>query len=182
MRRPLRDESGVFVPGLMGAGILLSIVMLVSDGLRRMFPVRGERARAARLEANALGRVQDLRSVARGVAPHPVRVRHVPRPRIASALLGLLAAGIAVALISATQSIYHAEAGVLADRGWTLGAGYSGAAIFGTGAAVWILSSVTGPARPRWLERAAAVPPLGGLPDPAQAIDPLTMPYEEASP
>jgi len=178
----LRDERGVFVPGLMGAGILLSIVMLISDGVRRMFPVRGERARAARLRANALGRVSDLRSVARGLAPIPARIRHVPRPRLAAAVLGLLAAGTAVALVSATQSVFHADTGVLAERGWTLGAGYSAAALFGAAAAVWLASAVAGPSRSPWLDRVAAVPPLGGLPEPHESIDPIALPYEETSP
>jgi hypothetical protein len=52
-RRAARDADwtgeaealGVFVPGLMGAGILLSAAILVSDGVRRLLPSRGVRRR-----------------------------------------------------------------------------------------------------------------------------------------
>lgn len=175
----LREERGVFVPGLMGAGILLSIVMLVSDGVRRLFPVRGPRARAAHARRVAQGRVNDLLAVGRGVPPVPARVHHVPRRRGSAALLGLLATGIAGALVSATESIFHAQTGVLAERGWTLGAGYSAVGIFAAGAAVWLLSAVLDDARPRWLHRLAAMPPLGALPDPEEAVPPWAAPYEE---
>lgn len=39
------DGLGVFVPGLMGAGILLSAAILVSDGVRKLLPSRGVRRR-----------------------------------------------------------------------------------------------------------------------------------------
>lgn len=39
------EALGVFVPGLMGAGILLSAGILVSDGVRKLFPSRGVRRR-----------------------------------------------------------------------------------------------------------------------------------------
>jgi hypothetical protein len=37
------DGLGVFVPGLMGAGILLSAGILVSDGIKKLFPNSGAR-------------------------------------------------------------------------------------------------------------------------------------------
>jgi hypothetical protein len=39
------DALNVFVPGLMGAGILLSGAILVSDGVRKLLPSRGIRRR-----------------------------------------------------------------------------------------------------------------------------------------
>ena len=39
------EGLGVFVPGLMGAGILLSGAILVSDGVRKLLPSRGVRRR-----------------------------------------------------------------------------------------------------------------------------------------
>jgi hypothetical protein len=41
----MTPSLGVFVPGLMGAGILLSAAILVSDGVRRLLPSRGVRRR-----------------------------------------------------------------------------------------------------------------------------------------
>ena len=39
----LGDGANVLVPGLMGAGILISAAILISDGVRRLFPSRGVR-------------------------------------------------------------------------------------------------------------------------------------------
>ena len=46
-RRAADEHSGtnVFVPGLMGAGILLSAGILVSDGVKKLLPSRGTRRR-----------------------------------------------------------------------------------------------------------------------------------------
>lgn len=171
-------ETGVFVPGLMGAGILLSIVMLVSDGLKKLFPVRGERARAAKVRAAARGRAHDLLAVGSGRPPQPARIRHVPRTRSGSLVLGVLAGVTATAVVAATEAIFHSDTGVLAERGWTLGAGYSLAAIFSVAGAVWLTSALLGNARPRWLEALASWPPLGGLPYPEEAVDPLVRPVD----
>lgn len=178
----LRDERGVFVPGLMGAGILLSIVMLVSDGIKKLFPVRGERARAARLRSVARGRAHDLLAVGSGRPPQPARVLHVPRSRPGSLVLGLLAGATATAVVAATEAIFHSDTGVLAERGWTLGAGYSLAGIFSVAGAVWLTSALLGKARPPWLDALASWPPLGGLPYPEEAVDPLVRPVDLSDP
>lgn len=178
VERGVREQAGVFVPGLMGAGILLSIVMLVSDGIKKLFPVRGERARAAKARAAARGRAHDLLAVGSGRPPQPARVRHVPRSRAGSLVLGVLAGATATAVVSATQAVFHSDTGVLAERGWTLGAGYSLAVLFGIAGAVWLSSALLGAARPRWLETLASWPPLGGLPYPEEAVDPLVRPVD----
>ena len=41
-------EAGVFVPGLMGAGIILSAALLASDGVRRLLPKIGGEAQGQR--------------------------------------------------------------------------------------------------------------------------------------
>lgn len=178
-----RSERGVFVPGLMGAGILLSIVMLVTDGVRRMFPVRGERARAARIRSVAMGRANDLLAVGRGIAPEPARVRHVPRGRWASVLLGLLTAVTAAVVLVATQSLFNSDMIDLAGREeWGFGLGWGAAALLASGAGIWLLSGVLGPRRPEWVARLAAVPPLGELPDPYEAVHPpWLLDFEEGS-
>ncbi len=176
VERGVREQAGVFVPGLMGAGILLSIVMLASDGIKKLFPVRGERARVARARVAARGRAHDLLAVGSGRPPQPARVRHVPRSRVGSLALGLIGGLTAAAVVAATQAIFHSQTGVLAERGWTLGAGYSLAAIFSVAGAVWVTSGLLGDARPRWLETLASWPPLGGLPYPEEAVDPLVRP------
>lgn len=167
VRRSVSSESGVFVPGLMGAGILLSFAMLVTDGIRRLFPVRGDRARAARVRAAALGRANDLAAVERGEAPLAARVPHVPRSRRASVVLGLAAAGAAGLLLLTTQTYFNEDLSSLAGREeWGFGAGWMASLLVASGALVWLASGVLGERRPPWLDRLAAVPPLGQLPSP----------------
>ena len=165
-RERFSSERGVFVPGLMGAGILVSILMLASDGIRKLFPVRGTRARAVRIQSIAVGRANDLRAVGQGVAPVPARIRHVPRRRLPALLLGVLAGGTAVALVVATESFFDSGMVRLSGREeWGEGAGFALAGLFGLGAAVWLLSGVLGPRRPEWIVRLASLPALGQLPD-----------------
>ena len=165
LRERLSGEEGVFVPGLMGAGILLSIAMLLGDGVRKVFPTRGERARAARIRSIALGRANDLRAVGQGVAPAPARVRRVPRRRFPALFLGLFAAVAAGALFALTQSFFDTDMVRLSGREeWGVGLGFAGAALFGAGALVWLLSGVLGTRGPEWVVRLASVPPLGQLP------------------
>lgn len=167
----LRSERGVFVPGLMGAGILVSIVMLVTDGVRKLFPVRGDRARAARMRSIAMGRANDLLAVGKGIPPEPATVRHVPRSRWVSLLLGVLAAAGAAAVLATTQSFFNDDIVDLAGREeWGFGLGWGTSALLATGAVVWLLSAAFGSRRPEWVTRLASVPPLGTLPEPHEAV------------
>ncbi|MBI2168268.1 MAG: hypothetical protein HYU28_02030 [Actinobacteria bacterium] len=171
MRGRWRSEQGVFVPGLMGAGILLSIAMLISDGARKLFPIRGDRARFAHARAAALGRANDLRAVVRGAPPVPARISHVPRGRLASIVLGLLAGASAAAVLAATHSFFNSDLAGLAGREeWGFGAGWMAAALLGSGSVIWLTAGALGSRRPSWLDRLAALPPLGELPPPDEAV------------
>lgn len=173
-----RDERGVFVPGLMGAGILVSIVMLVTDGIRKLFPVRGDRARAARVRAVALGRANDLRAVGRGEPPEPARVLHVPRSRGVSVILGMLALAAAVAVLAGTQSYFNSDLIDLAGREeWGFGLGWGASFLLAAGGVIWLASGALGKNRPELVERLASLPALGELPDPYDPLHPVLTPY-----
>jgi hypothetical protein len=165
---------GVFVPGLMVTGIMVSMIMLAADGIKRLMPARGEKARAVRMEMKVRGRVSDLASVGLGVDPAPPRIDRVPRSRVSSAGLALISLSIAGLLIVATISAYSSPGSTLYTRGWTLSIGLGAAtlpAIFGL---LWLASATFGDQPPEWLRRAARHWPIGTLPD-------LTARWKEAT-
>src|SRR6266508_3523975 len=110
---------GVFVPGLMGAGLLVSIMLLIADGVRRLFPSRGERARAVLLAQRAHGRVRDLTTVRTGDVPTAVVVPRAVRPRITSVVFGVVAAALAAVVVCSALLAYWSDGTSLSGRGWT---------------------------------------------------------------
>jgi hypothetical protein len=169
------EDAGlnVFVPGLMVTGILVSMIMLVADGIKRLMPARGEKARAVEMELKVRGRVTDLTSVALGNDPVPPRIDRVPRSRAASAGLALVFLSIAGLLIVATISAYTTPDTTLYERGWTLSIGFGAAALPAVFGLLWLVSVIFGDNPPEWLRRAARHWPVGTLPD-------LTPQWKEA--
>lgn len=164
-RRPLWDfdeEVGltVLVPGLMGLGFLISLVMLVADGIGRILPRSGRR-RAVAIASLSPARVSDVIAVVTGSPPTPRAVTRVPRPRIQALTLAVIAgAGAVVAVVVGIEGA--AEVGV--DRqAWVLGFGVFVAAILAGLAVLWLGTVVTGRSAPRWLRRLHNSWPLGTL-------------------
>jgi hypothetical protein len=161
------EDAGlnVFVPGLMAAGILLSIVMLAADATKALLPSRGQRARHARIARRLRGRVNDLESIALGVAPHPFKVEREPRGVIASIAVALASLAATYAIVAATVGAYSARTGSLSHRGWTLSGGFGLASLC---AAVGVLALINvflrEGRRPLWLEQASRHWLLGRLP------------------
>jgi len=174
----MTPSLAVFIPGLMGAGLIVSIVMLVSDGLRRLLPVRGQRARAVHIAKGAQARVHDLVSVRTGEPPLLATVSRVPRPRAVSLTLGALALTGAGAIMVGAVIVYRGHGSVWSGRGWPLGVGLALALPLGAAGLVLLLSGVLGPRRPGWLDRLARTEPLGTLPDPDTIAMPSTLPQE----
>ena len=164
----LYEDDGdlhVFVPGLMAGGILVSICMLIWDGIKKLIPNTTRRARAAELRVRAEGRVNDLRSVEAGEVPRPGRVDRIVRHRVAAGALALAALAAAGTIAFMTFGAYSARTGTLAQRGWTLTGGFSVAGVAAVLGIVWIASAVYGRRAPAWLQKAATRWPVGALPD-----------------
>jgi hypothetical protein len=159
------DGLNVFVPGLMVTGILVSMVMLVADQVRRLFPARGQRARAVRIEMKSRGRISDLAAVGLGVTPETPRIDRVPRDRFGALGLAAIALCAAGLMAVATIGAYTTPGGTLYHRGWTLSFGFGVALIPAVLGAYWLLSAVLGRTQPEWMLRAARRWPFGGLPD-----------------
>ena len=159
-------DLNVFVPGLMAAGILVSMAMLIADGAKRLWPSRGRRARVIELNRRAAGRVRDLESIGLGIAPAPLRIERIPRSAIASSAIGFASLTVALGIARGAIGMYTARTGALSGRGWTLsvGLGVAGVcAIFGTVAL--LLALTRGRSRQPWLLVAARRWPLGQLPE-----------------
>ena len=164
LRRRLGDESGVFIPALMGAGILTSIFVLVMDGARKVLPLDGARARSAHVRAGAEGRVADLDAAATGIPPHVPRAVHVPRGTLSSTVLAGAAGSAAWFSVQAAYAAYYANEGVLSDRGWTLAMGFGIAVVLAALSVVWLATAVARDRGPRLLRTAARLPVVGTFP------------------
>jgi hypothetical protein len=163
------DDDGdlqVFVPGLMATGILVSIVMLIWDGIKRFLPDLGRKQRAVTMAERTFGRVNDLASIELGDAPGRQRVGRVRRGRLASLCLAGVSWLASTGIAAVTFEAYNATSGRLAGRGWTLSIGLGLATVLATLGAIWMLSSLlSATSQPRWLRGAHERWPIGDLPD-----------------
>ena len=170
VRTAWRHEDGVFVPALMGVGILVSAATLLADGLARVAPLRRERTRAARAAAVAEARAVDLLAATRGAAPSAVTVVRQRRPRRHALAAATVATLAAVLVVRATLGAYDAPSGLLADRGWTLAFGFSLASVCGGLGAFWLTCGALAQRPVRWIDRAVQLPLLGSPVPPATRI------------
>ncbi len=111
--------QAVFVPGLMGAGILLSAAILVSDGIKRAAPNRGVRRRIAVAEA-----IHYVVAGAARAAGYVVPEREAPPRRLRSrwtyACLGALAAILGVLVTSAGFRVFADAGATLHENPWVI--------------------------------------------------------------
>jgi hypothetical protein len=156
-----QDGTNVFIPGLMGAGLLVSVGMLLADGVRRLDPLRTRAARERAILAYAEGRVRDLHAVAIGTTPVPPRLAYAPRSRAARLTTGGIALGLATAAVWWSIAMYHSTGSVLSDRAWTVGAGVLVGLALALPGLVLLASGALGRAAPGWLTHLAGRPPLG---------------------
>ncbi len=152
----------VLVPGLMGAGFLLSVLVLVVDWFSKKFPLSAHRRRVME-ERSARGRVSDLAAVVDGRAPGPAQVLRVPRSPGRALILAFTA--LILAVVSAVAGI---EAGIHVSpdrRAWVVGPLVALAVPLTIAGVVWVMTAFTVGRRPAWLVRANSVWPLGVYPD-----------------
>jgi hypothetical protein len=160
---------GVFLPGLMGAGVLLSAVILIADAVRRLLPSGSER-RSAEVARGVDGLV--VRAARAGGRPIAERVgpwRDL-RSRTFYALLATFSAMAAAVLINGGVAIYTGEGG-LAGNPWPLGWGVGVGATLGLVSLGATLVSTVHDRLPPTVRRIVAGSPIGRLraPDPGYA-------------
>ena len=143
---------GVFLPALMGVGILASVMLLVMDGIRRFVPASGVR-RKVRIARAVHGIVAGAAHAAGRSAEEPGFFRRVARSRWTYVVWGTITAGIAVYVIRLALVKYFDEADVFYENAWllviALGAGF----VLGPIAAITFAPGLIAPERPRFLRK-----------------------------
>lgn len=104
----------VFVPGLMGAGILLSAGILVSDGFKKLFPKSGTRRRID--VTRGVQRIVAEVAAAAGVAIHEDNISRRKLRGVAWYVFGAAASAV-VAFVSVSRGIEaYATDGILEEN------------------------------------------------------------------
>lgn len=160
-------EAGVFVPGLMGAGIILSAALLASDGVRRLLPNIG-----VRRKVNVARGVRHIVLSTASAAGLEVHARAMRRRGPRSAWFYVVTAAVALSLgylavRFGLESFNNRGALEGNAMGAVLGM-IAGVALAGvTAAALMALLLATRPNRPgRWLVEST---PLGRLLPPPES-------------
>lgn len=120
---PLSGEPtlGVFVPGLMGAGILVSGVILIADGVRKITPNRGVRRQVVIAQGVRSVVAQVARAAGLEVREGELFERDL-RSRRVYLSIGLALAGVAAAIIRAGVAAFVHQ-GTLHGNPWSIGLG-----------------------------------------------------------
>lgn len=172
------DGLGVFVPGLMGAGILLSGAILVSDGVRRLLPSRGVRRRL-NVVRGVRRIVVDMADAAGIEIEERNLMRRERRPRLLYAAVGAVSLTLAFFVVrwgfnafSSTGSSMEGNAMAI-FYGLILGAGLTGLGVV----TAWLTLPVRAPRHIRWLVRHTVVgrlaPPPEGVAERAKLLIPI---------
>lgn len=115
------DTLGVFVPGIMGAGIILSAVILIGDAVRKMLPSSRVK-QEAEVARGVQGVVAGTAHAAGCPAGEWIGPRRVLRSRVFYALLAIACTMAASLLINGGVALYTSEEG-LSGNPWVLGWG-----------------------------------------------------------
>lgn len=152
----VESRPAVFVPAIMGAGLVFSVAAVVRDVVSRgsrTMQVRHARSRGRLVAAAVDDPSADLLSATRPVG------------RWDFAAAGALAAGFAVYLLVGATASYLRATGATNGVAWALGASFvvsSGAALF---AAAFLTVAVQGSRPPGWVWRILLLTPLLGTDD-----------------
>lgn len=152
----------VFVPGLMGAGILLSGALLLADGVRRLMPNLGARRRLAVTRA-----VHSVVGQAAKAAGYTITERRPllrrPRPRGVYLSVGVGLATAGVLAIRTGLAAYRDPNATLHLNPWAIALGdIAGIALLILALGSLTLAVFTG-RHPRFLQRLVATTAVGRL-------------------
>lgn len=130
-RRPRDDEGlSVFVPALMGVGILISGILVLADWLRKLIPSAGLRRKHETVKG-ALGIVT---GVAETVGLHvegPDLSKRAWRSRLVYFLAAVLSVGVGALISVATLAVWADDQSVYHENPWLLGIAIGSFFVFG---------------------------------------------------
>ena len=158
-------DTQVFLPGLMGLGVIVSGLVLVADAFRRLFPSRGLR-RKSQVAHRMYGVTAAAARAAGRELPEPELLRREPRP--AWVYWATAAAGAALAMLFVRTGFHvFQEPGRLYANNWTIGLGIVAGLVPAIIAGLAFAVAVAGRDRPArlqllveetWLGRHRALP------------------------
>lgn len=130
-RRPSDDEGlSVFVPALMGVGILISGILVLADWLRKLIPSAGLR-RKHEMVKGALGIVTGVAETVGVSAEGPDLSRRVWRSRLVYLLAAIASVGVGALISAAMLAIWADEQSVYHENPWLLGIAIGSFFVFG---------------------------------------------------
>ncbi|SOC49587.1 Phosphodiesterase/alkaline phosphatase D [Blastococcus aggregatus] len=150
------DRAQIFVPAIMGAGLLISAFTLVRDA----FHGRHRRGRDRRTVLQARASAAFVRT---GTPPDAALLSGL-RPRLHYLFLGLSAGGLAVYGARGATKNYAPDEGMFAGLAWMYALLLALVAALAVVSALSLLTAATWPDLPRWARPLLAVTPLGQAP------------------
>lgn len=169
----------VFVPGLMGAGILLSAGILLADGVRRLVPNRGARRKVAR--ASGVHTIVERTAVAAGIEVPEQRIqRRRPRPGWVYLSVSAVLVLAGILLIRLGVNTYADPRATLHENPWSIVLGDLAGVLLFLGAALGVVLAAFGRRARGPIARLISTTPVGRFAPPpddpvarARALNPL---------
>lgn len=162
---------GVFVPSLVGAGILVSGAILLVDVLRRFLP-QGGLHRRHRVAMGTFNVVAAAAAWAGREVSAAELLDRAPRRRTTYVAWATALASVAIAVPVAMAAAYRDELGLFYASPWMIGLGTAWGIIFGLLALLLLIVAALAPRPPRPIRWLIATTALGRF----QVPDPL--PFE----
>lgn len=130
-RRPQDDDGlSVFVPALMGVGILVSGILVLADWLRRLIPSAGLR-RKHEMVKGALGVVTGVAETVGLQVEGPDLSKRLWRSRLVYLLAALAAVGLGVLISAVMLGVWSDDQSVYHENPWLLGIAIGSFFVFG---------------------------------------------------
>jgi len=145
------ESLSVFIPGLMGAGILASAVVLIGDLLRFLLPDTGTR-RARRIARSAHGLIASTVQPAGIELVAWKRETRVPRNRMTYLILVVWMGVLIVAALEEATEEFGRAGGLLYHNPWPLIIGITVAVLAGLVGAIGLALAGATTRTPSWLQ------------------------------
>jgi hypothetical protein len=157
------DVLPVFVPSIMGVGILASLAILVVDGVRAMDPRRTTARRRISVRRQAVELVGPVAAAAGVRLPPPPAVRRRLRSRRGYVAVFVVSTAMALYVAIGSTANYLRPGGYLEGVVWVQAIASVASALFLAVGLVALVLAARHPAAPRWARNIVDHSPLGAL-------------------
>lgn len=157
------DSFRVFVPSIMGAGILASLLILLVDGVRALNPRRSAARRRVDIGRKALRLVAPVAEAVGMPIPPPPTLRRRLRSRRTYAAVFVVATATALYVAIGSTANFLRPGGYLEGVVWVQAVATFASLLFLAVGAVALVLALRYPVAPRWVEVVVDHSPLGSL-------------------